>query len=409
MEMLPIIIGIIFVGLAWWRPKLALWLTIFAIPFYIIRFEVFGIPTTLLEILIYANGLAWGIRHLRWIVSRLQTVFRPFWGGLLLLAIGLSLGVVVSGDPRTALGIIKGWFIDPLLLYFLVVQLVDFKQISGFLSALLASSLLLSGYAVWQVIAQQFITIDGRASAWFSSPNYLSLYLVPVLVLGLIVLAQPSFRSKLLASLACVLGLVAIYFSFSYGGWLALILAGLGWAFLYRKQLWKWWLAVLVAPGVLFISQLGSERFIRMLDLSQRSSASVRLQVWQTALLMIKENWLTGIGLGQFQNKYLLFAERLFHPPFETIMLHSHNLFLQFILETGVAGLAGFVWVLGYHIRTLFQRLSGPAGVLGLALGVMLVHGLIDVSYWKNDLSALLWLILAMIVVWNRQGRSYEE
>ena len=410
MSMLVIAIGILFFILAWRWPQLALWLTIFSFPLYMVRFEVVGIPTTLLEIFIYSSWLAWAIINRRILWASIKEVFKPFWGGLLFLGVGLLLGVVVSDDVFGSLGIIKGWFVGPLLLYFLIIQLVDSKKIADFLTPLLISSLGISGLAIWQVITQNFLTVDGRASAWFTSANYLSLYLVPVLLLGLIVINEKDIRKKVLVIFSWVLGLVALYFSFSYGGWLTLILAGFAWGFIYRRRHWKWWLGGLVVPFLIFLSQLGSERFIRMLDFSERSSVSVRVQVWQTAWLMTKENWETGVGLGQFQDKYLEFANRVFVSPFETLMLHSHNLFLQFVLETGVFGLIGFVWILIHHIKKMIQRFSGPAGVLGITLGAILIHGLIDVTYWKNDLSAIFWLVMALIIVWNRQEtKTYER
>jgi O-antigen ligase len=404
MGMLAIFIGILFFALAWKWPRVALWITIFAIPLYIVRFEIGGVPTTLLEIFIYSSWLAWGCANYKTLWQSIRQVYQPIWGGLLFLGVGLMLGVVASVDIFASLGIVKGWFIGPLLLYFLIIKLVDANKISNYITALLLSSLGLSGFAIWQALTQNFITIDGRASAWFTSANYLSLYLVPVLLLGLIVGGDLDKRKKLLTLVAWLVGLGALYFSFSYGGWLTLILAGLAWGFIFRRYYWKWLLGGLVVPVALFVSQLGSERFTSMLDISTRSSISVRFQVWQTALLMIRENWETGIGLGQFQANYLKYANRVFESPFETHMLHSHNLFFQFLIETGIFGLFGFIWILIFHIKQLVMRFSGPAGVLAITLGAMLVHGLVDVSYWKNDLSAIFWLVLALIVVWNRQG-----
>lgn len=406
MSMLPVAIGILFFALAWRWPKVALWLTIFSIPLYILRFEIGGIPTTLLEILILSSWLAWAIANREKLLTSLKEVFLPFWAPLLFLSVGLFLGVITSDNLFTSLGIVKGWFLGPLLLYFLIIQLVDYKKISYYITPLLASSLGISGFAIWQVVTQNFLTVDGRASAWLTSANYLSLYLVPILILGAIVWGQGGKKQKILTLLAWVLGLVALFYSFSYGGWLTLVLAGFTWGFVYRRYYWKWLAGGLIVPILLFISQFGSDRFSRMLDLTERSSVSVRLQVWQTAFLMIKENWLTGIGLGQFQDKYLEFANRVFVSPFETLMLHSHNLFLQFILETSVFGLLGFIGILVHHIKQLVVRFGGPAGILSIALGAMLVHGLIDVTYWKNDLSAIFWLVLAFIVVWNKQAKK---
>jgi hypothetical protein len=70
--------------------------------------------------------------------------------------------------------------------------------------------------------------------------------------------------------------------------------------------------------------------------------------------------------------------------------------------ELGLAGFAACAGLLTIVLAALRRahadgwRDTAAVAVL-LAFGGMLVHGLVDVPYFKNDLSALTWLLLALL------------
>lgn len=390
---------VVFAAVAWLNRSAGMWLLLASLPLYLVQFEILSIPTTLLEVFIYIAVLIFIIQNHRGLWTRAVNTFKPIFWPMLLIIVGLTVGTIVSPDLRLSLGIFKGWFVDPLILYFLVANTIEWKKVEHYVLALLLSTVPMSLLALWQTIAGDFITVDGRASAWFVSANYLSMYVVPILFLGLAVVGSHnrSYTTTVLG--VWVLGVAALYVSFSYGGWLAL-LGGLAVLFaVYFSRYWRVWIWAVLVPVVAFVSQLGNERFMKMLDISERSSASVRLQVWQTGLLMAKEHWLTGIGLGQFRDQYLSYASRLFNPPWELAILHAHNLFLQFIINLGVIGLAGFVWLVVRFFSWFKHNPTLMSIALITAMSAILVHGLIDTTYWKNDLSALFWVIIALGVI----------
>jgi len=170
-----------------------------------------------------------------------------------------------------------------------------------------------------------------------------------------------------------------------------------------------WWG---LGVGLVVVSQWQHPKFQQMLDLIGHSSSHVRLQVWQTALLMIQQHWLTGIGLGLFEQRYLEFASQIFHPPIELIMLHSHNIFLQFWVNLGIIGLVGFVWLLAVWFKLIWplvRERNMIAITVVVAMITLLAHGMLDVAYWKNDLSALFWIIFALGVMVYGQKLSYRD
>ncbi|MDO8444025.1 MAG: hypothetical protein Q7S80_00785, partial [bacterium] len=76
--------------------------------------------------------------------------------------------------------------------------------------------------------------------------------------------------------------------------------------------------------------------------------------------------------------------------------LHPHNVYLAMWLNLGILGLIIFVIMVVNFFRRLWpQRNYYLALCLMAAMSAILIHGLFDTTYFKNDLSAIFWLILA--------------
>jgi O-antigen ligase len=390
-----VFLGALVVG--WRLPRVWVWLVVLLIPAYVVKLNIGFLPTNLAELVLWGGALGWLAKQPKANLILLWSRYRPLWWQLSLILVGLVVGVIVSGDLRLSLGIVKGWFLGPILFYGAATSILSSVTALELVPLLMLSTLPISIAALVQVVAGHFLTIDGRASAWFASANYLSLYLVPILLLGSITIFERWYKSAwFLFWVVTIPGLLAVYFSYSYGGWLALasglVVIGL-WRFRTR---WQFWLISLGALAVAGFTQLSTERVAQMLDFKTQSSASVRFQVWATDWLMVKEYWLTGIGLGQYPTRYSEFANRLFHPPLEPGMLHAHNLYLQSIINLGALGLLGLIGLIVTFFGWVRRCSAVVAAPLIAAMTAILVHGLVDTPYWKNDLSMLFWTILVI-------------
>lgn len=398
------------------RPAFALLVVTTCIPLYIVRLELGTIPTNLWELMIILLSVCTLVPQASTFLKSLRPTTWGYVSGVL-LAVGLALGLYAAPDPREALGIIKGWFVIPMLYAACIYQLtspVTPKQYGASIyqvadrfaakwlpRALLLSTLPLSLAALWQVSTNHFITIDDRASAWFVSANYLALYLVPILLLSISPLLKAKGMVKVAGWIMWVLGLGALYSSFSFGGWIALAAGSLIYILVLKGKRFKYfWISLLMMLGLGVLAYFAIPRFAELFDLAQRTSASVRLQVWSTAWLMVKDHWLTGLGLGSFDQNYLSYAVRLFNPPLETMMLHPHNLFLQLAIGLGLPGFIGFVMIVIQWWRQL-RRITDRYLLASLvaAMSAILLHGLVDTTYFKNDLAAIFWLLIGLAYV----------
>lgn len=389
-------------------------------PLYLLRGEFSGIPLTLPEVILVFMLGYFLIRERVWEKSFWRINGRSFliWP-IFLFLLAAVLGVLVApsesafldGTPfpakMKALGIFKGWIVFPLA-YFYIARFY-FKEKPALVKlasrALLASAFLLSFYAVYQAVSGNYTTVDFRASGPFESANYLALYVAPVAVFGFFSFFKSKNKAdKIFVALATLICFAAVYFTRSYAAWISLFIGlFVGLLVFLNKQSVKVktvsaFLIAMTLSG-LFVSQVNTDKFEQFTDFEGRSSSSVRMQVYEIAVTLIKENPVFGIGLGQFEQVYQVEATRILgEAPFEWIMIHPHNLFLALWLNMGILGLVAFVWILMKAVPWIWEKDQKERNIVALMLVVILVHGMFDTPVFKNDLAFQLWLILAMLI-----------
>lgn len=87
-------------------------------------------------------------------------------------------------------------------------------------------------------------------------------------------------------------------------------------------------------------------------------SAESRLTIWEISLNMVKEHPITGVGYGNFENRYADYQAKYFsqHPAdlnkiqSADVVRYAYNIFLQILCEQGITGLILFMILLYYII-----------------------------------------------------------
>lgn len=382
-------------------------------PLYLVRGTLVGIPVTLPELVLGILALLFLFQkcEFRWKEWKLPPVWLFLFAGILGFWMAPSEAFMVDGTAfpaeMKALGILKGWIVAPML-YFVMARSVFREKPSMILwalRALLVSGMLLSLMVLQQVITGEYLTPDLRASGPFESANYLALYLGPLVVYsGTAFLESRKKGDQFLLGVGFFLGMLALFFTKSYAGFLA-VMAGFSLALLLwvrKKGPRAFWatFSLMSLMGVILVgSQLGTEKFTQFLDFAGRSSSSVRIQIYEISAHLLFENPIFGIGLGQFEQQYQAIAvEVLETAPFEWNMLHPHNIFLALWLNMGFLGLVAFIWMLGRAFLWLTEKDSKERHIAALMLVVLLVHGLFDTPYFKNDLAFQFWLLMAILL-----------
>lgn len=371
-------------------------LVIFLLPAYLFRFSIFGFPTNLWEVLsIAVIILATGRIEREGKVSRYEKKIIFLF---LAIILGLILGMIKSGNYKAGLGIIKGWFIIPFLFAFLAQKVIKNKNKAH-------KSLYLSVVLVAMVaLAYKFlgiVTYDGRLEAFFNSPNFLAMYLAPGIIIGAIKCSENrcgKLGSKIIQTITMLMILLPLYLTYSYSAWLSLAVALSAVFFLSGKFSKKY----LIMSGIIFLAVVfllkDTVKFNNLAHFDSRSSFASRMMIWKSSEKILSDNFIIGIGPGNFQEVYLEY-QKYFLPYLEWAVPHPHNIFLAFWLYSGLIGIVSFLVIAYIFFKKSIEekRLKNITSMLSLAIILYFIfHGLVDTTYFKNDMATIFWLAILL-------------
>lgn len=384
-----------------------------ALPAYLIRFSIFGIPTTLLEILIYIVFII-GLFNLK----NRQKIAKSVYSPVILFLIAGLVSVYISPDKTVALGQFKALFIDPLMIAWLVLSYLKASSIDWSIWGLAGSSLIVSVYSVTQKLLGN-VTVDNRVVGIFGyNPNYTALFLAPIIIVTSIWFLVISWQKKNYVTLGfgiflSAINFTALYLTGSRGGLLALVGGVVFYLILkfwpiIRTKLWlKLGIGTIIIVSIIMAFWVFKPNFSLDPAVGGRitSSNNIRVQIWQTSLELGAKHPFLGLGLGNYQNAFSdLTKNRVNFPEFITpLALTPHNLFLMFWLSTGILGLIAFVWLVIIFFRIGFKKTDNFVSLaLMAAMSVIIIQGLVDTPYFKNDLSLIFWLIVGFVLILNK-------
>lgn len=179
---------------------------------------------------------------------------------------------------------------------------------------------------------------DRRAFSTFFMPNTFASFLVLLIPCQLAVVIQSRqnrWRFAFFLLITVVLG-GALIFTFSKGGWMAMVVAL---AVLALLCLRRFWTPLLVAVGLCALLAVLYPHAYR----TGIASLGVRGDYWRSSLRMVREHPIAGVGLGNFADNYPRY--RL---PQARETKATHNDYLQLLAELGPGGLIAFLlfWAL---------------------------------------------------------------
>jgi O-antigen ligase len=370
-----------------------------ASPTYIVRPHLGPLPTTLLELMVLP-ALAVGLFAYRDRLPWLNALLLP----ALALLVAATLDTVFAPDRRAALGLLKAYFVEPMLAGLVVAAMARSQP----RARLLLLGLAVAGSVV--AVANTIVAIGALLSHSFSlvtppvviytSANAIPLYLEPLVAFALpLAVFDQDRRTRIAALVFLALSAVAICLSFSRAGWLTLIAEVVLVAFFSR---WRWRLigaAALVAAVAFAASRRVRDRILVELDPdSPANTVVLRLSLWKSTLNMLSHRPVFGGGLSGFKASLEPYRDPAYHEH----QIYPHNLLLNFWSETGLLGLIAFLWLTVQVVRSGLRGLEAGGwarimaiGVLGVVLSFF-VHGLLDAPYFKNDQALAFWVLLGI-------------
>jgi O-antigen ligase len=379
-------------------------LTCALMPAYVIRWKVGFIPTTLLEaaLLITVALFAFEAIRAKQSVAWRSSFTIPALGFLLAGAIS----VIVAPSFREALGLYRAYLVEPVLFFVVIATVTTSARRAGLvLAGLAVAGAIVSVanlYVVLRALRANVIDLALQTPvAIYLSANAVALFLVPLIaVAGSLLLHAPDRRARVASACFLTLALPAAVLSFSRGGYVAI--AVLAVILAVTHPLRGWLLSGLLVMVVLaFRLPLIQGRVAHEFDFRDPyNSLAGRLPLWRATLRMLRDHPVFGTGLSSFGQRIA---------PYWTVeeagrgLIYPHNILLNLWTETGLLGVASFFACLIQGLRLSWRgwQRAAPAwravhlGVF-LALVAIVVHGLVDVPYWKNDLSLQFWTLLGL-------------
>jgi O-antigen ligase len=174
---------------------------------------------------------------------------------------------------------------------------------------------------------------------------------------------------KILIIVVFVLGVWALIFTFSRGGWSSFLLAGIVFLMIGISQGWMRVrvVAVLSIGVILFLSVFWDSINLRLTyDLAAKSRISTMEVAWK----IIRDHPLLGVGVNAYKDVYDRYITEDLRS--EGAMSIVHNQYLLVWTEMGVIGLFSFLWfILAFFIETKKSMTSRNNSERILATGIM--------------------------------------
>jgi O-antigen ligase len=377
----------------------------------------FSPQETLLAITVAGTGMhalyrlvtARSLRPIRHFVSELRARLQLFDLAAIVLVLLGTLSLFTLALPayrHESLRVYRWVILEPVIYYALArwyLRSRDLRRLSVLTFA--GGALLVAAIGVVDLAAGRGLDVEGvtRISGVYPHPNALALFLERpfVLIAGLAAIFCTRLRWYWLVA-AAIVG-AALLLTFSRGAVLAVGIVIIVMLFVGQRRR----LAALAAgAGVLLGAALALIASARIDNLFSGGSGSLRLDLWSSAIEMIRDHPIFGIGLDQFLYVY---APRYVKPQAwsERFTSHPHDIILDSWLSLGIMGLVlALAFVVLLVLATI--RLARKRSVLGLAAaGAMfagILHGLVDNGYFLPDLALIFWFLTAIIA-----AEAYEK
>lgn len=338
-----------------------------------------------------------------------------FDGMGVIILLFLAVLFVSSVLSFAAAGSIKVWIMYLVFagFYFIIINTVKTKkQLYGLFKIFVISGALVALYGVMQYVfgwttanawidETMFENDTMRVYSTLANPNVLGEYLLLVLpVAAVFAIKEKANHLTKWAYMAmfALLGLCLVLTQ-SRGCWIGFMLSVFIFVTFYEG---KWWscipLVLLILPMI--VPETIVERIASVGNMED-SSTSYRVYIWMGTLGMLRHYWLGGIGMGEqaFGQVYPFFMYNAVTAP------HSHNTFLQLLVESGIGGLAVFiamqiVFLMKMHsvYKMDYKKNTDSAMALALASGVIgfLAQSMFDYTFYNYRVMAIFFMIIAM-------------
>lgn len=337
--------------------------------------------------------------------------FTPLDTPIAIFTLIMFISSVTSFAPISSIKVFLVYFAFVLGFYLTVNAVNSKKQLYSLITIMLFAGAVVAIYGIYQHIfgfaegttwtdTEMFEDIETRVISTFGNPNVLGEYLLLLIPVSAgFVLSKPNKFNKFISVVILALLSLCMVYTYSRGNWIGLIVAIILFFMFYDGRIV--WLGVLFAFFIpMLLPQNVINRFLSVGDTGD-TSTSYRVYIWMGTIAMLKDYWISGIGLGSdaFNMIYPFYSYSGIVAP------HSHNLYLHIIVENGIMGIISFLVIVITYYRMVISTIAGDkkdkllkAVITGLSAGMFgyLLQGMFDNVWYNYRIVFMFYIILAL-------------
>lgn len=310
-------------------------------------------------------------------------------------------------------------FIYYLITFMTVVIIVSsinsYEELYGLVKLVLVGVILTAVYGIyqWKVVGIQVnpsltdLTINqgmgGRVYSTMGNPNvYGELLVLTIPFFASVIINQKSTLKKAIWSVLSLPVLVILLKTGSRSAWVAFAISIFIFVFFWNKKL----VPFLILLGVILLPFLPSSIYKRILTIFNPNDTSLkyRKQILGPSFAMLRDYWVTGVGLG---NRVFSVIYQRYKSFGLTTVAHTHNLYIQLWLEAGIFAVASFILLIFRLFKATFVAvyvkkdsrinnilIAALSGILGIC-----VMGFADHVWFYNRILFMFWIDIAIILI----------
>jgi O-antigen ligase len=251
---------------------------------------------------------------------------------------------------------------------------------------------------------------DSRVSGTLGSPNPAAAYLSMSMVIALSILLSRARRSDRRLALAGLLtAIVPMIGTLSRGGWLSLLFSAVLLVTFGRARVPKKAVAASVLALVLLAAPFAGTIQERVFG-DDNGSAASRGPLNLLAIKMAQDHALLGVGANNFP---VAMTPDIAHSGAD-FLYAVHNTYLLVLVETGIGGLATFVWLLGailHQARKTWKLRHPLLAFPALGCGAAVAGFMLQLNFEPvrgGGAGHLLWLIGGLVALQYRLSMPQE-
>ena len=331
--------------------------------------------------------------------------------------------------------------------YYLVLNNIKKEWVEIVLSFSAIAAIGISSIGIYQHITAISFNLNTTVTSTLGHSNFLAQYLIAVLPLCLSLFIKSSKTEEavfwgggFLIVFSCLI------LTFVRGGWLGFLVSSVVFFLLYNlnikekkkkafsvkeKRIAIVFIIVLVIGGILLSSKsyifktifISSEKSIETInpDAGKNTefeykilTALLRLEMWKSAVEMIKKYPVFGVGLGNYSVQSPKFRTTNELKVNKYLPFWAHNDYLQIASETGILGISAFLFLLATFfykaiksLRLMEKNLMIVAIGLISSLPATLTHSFFSFNLYQIVPTMLLWLCMGLVMA-SRDGEEFR-